>query len=499
MAQTYEQWLKAKGLTSTRANAKKWRAGQAPSPRTPRARPAPFSYADQIARDPLSVPYGSDIIWQGKQAPNLGSLAGRGYQFLTPVERPGGGFAVFGQKTDPTPQWMTDMRTDIRTQGQKGQQYAMQQVAPWLDSSLAALSGASGQAQTNFANAIGSMAGQQAQAAGAAGPGAAYRDSAALAPFQHAEQTSIDASTGMARADAGAASYQAALATMQQNTGAQGLQSGLAQSIARMPNEWQQQEQAFMRSMAPILAQISQQRTADEQARMTALEQRRQFNENNRVERSIAGLNNELDQRKLDADIADTAHDNARQDAQDANANSDFRTLQQIRGDLTAGQTVLDNQGKGFSSRPKIKRYHGREVTWEQTRSGAWVGVVSKKGGGAAAGGGNGGDNVYANSNTAKRLKDELLSRWNGDPADPATPGSGTPGWRDAGDPGGGTNPNMARAQRGKLVASWIWGNRQFFMKGGKLRDADVRDFLQSVIPDLDYRWVRHALRNMEG
>jgi hypothetical protein len=480
-AQDYKSWLRSKGLTSSKQNAAKWRNVMRRQP--------PFSYAGQVARDPLSIPYGGEIVWQGAGRPNLDTLGGRGFENLTPIRRPGGGWAVFGVDSDPMPDFARDQMADITKRGAAVQAYAQGTVAPWLANQVGALNNVQTQAQTNFANLIGQGTADLAAAAQQAGPGAAYADTAAMAPFQSREGVANQLAADAAKSAAAGAGYQAAVDQLQGSNLAQGLQSSLAQSIARIPDEYEQQRQDFMRQLTPVLMQIQENRKQGEFQRLQALEQRRTTNKQLAIERQIAGMNAEVDLANIAADqAADAAA------AQDQAVHDQFRTLSQIRSGLDQGETLLDNGGRGFGGRPGFAKYHGRPVTWEQATDGSWYGVVGKRGGGS---GGSGGDTVWSSDATNKSLTDSLLKLWQGDPDD------GREGWRTYGrddlrDAEARLRTNLMYPREFQ-IARWIDAHRGRFARNGKLRPVDVQRFLGGVLPELNDQAVVSYLQQYFG
>jgi hypothetical protein len=475
---TYREFLQSKGLRSSKKNAASWRAVMRRQP--------PFSYASQVARDPLSIPYGGEMVWQGMGRPNLDTLGARGFDSLTPVRRPNGGWAVFGVDSDPMPDWAQDQADDITKRGQRVQGYAQEQVAPWLANQLGALNNVQTQAQTNFANLVGQSTADIAGAAGQAGPGAAYAGSAAMAPFASRDALGDRLGAEAAGGAAASAGYQAAVDQLQGSNLAQGLQASLAQQIAAIPDAYEQQRQDFMRQLTPVLMQIQENRTQGEFQRRQALDQRRHQREQLKIEREIAGMNADVELAGLEADLAQDAAD-----AQDEAVHDQFRTLSQIRQGLNEGQTLLDNGGRGFGGRPGIAKYHGRPVTWERATDGSWYGVVGKKGGGA--GGAGGGDTVWSSDLTNQRMTDSLMKLWQGDTS------AGREGWRtwgrdDLRDAEARVGFNIMYPREFQ-IARWLAAHREQFARGGKLRPVDVQRFLGGVLPELNDQAVVDYLR----
>lgn len=468
MATPYQSWLQQKGLTSTKANAARYRAQR---------RAQPLTYGAQVRRDPLSVPYDSEMVWQGQGRPNLQSLMKDGsHRFLTPVARPGGGWAVFGVDADPTPDWAKTQRQAISDRRDMAIGDANQRVAPWLANVTTALSNAQGAAQAGYANLVNQITTDAAAGASQAGVGGVHAGTAGLAPFQTRDALMDTMGVQGAQGQTAAAGYQAAVDSLSSSNVAQGLQGGLAAQIARMPGEWEQKRLDFEAQLAPILQQITDSQNQGEWQRQQALEQRRQFNAQNAIEREIAGVEAEQDQKQLEYDMAQDEYD-----AQVDEVERNNRKLAAIRGDLTQGQTLLDNQGQGFDQRPSIKNFHGRPVQWEQATNGKWYGVAGKKAG-AGGGGGDGGENIYQSSTVRQRLAEELQGRWQGD--------EDNPGWSQL-------RASGVADAAARQVAQWLIGNQQFLKRGGKLRSADLRQFVQSVIPDVPFNRVRYYVEQL--
>jgi hypothetical protein len=478
-AQDYKTWLRAQGLTSSKANAQRWRNVMRRQP--------PFSYASQVARDPLSVPYGGELIWQGAGRPNLATLGGRGFESLTPVARPGGGWAVFGVDGDPMPDWAQTQLDDITKRGGQVQADAQNRVAPWLANQLGALNNVQTQAQTNFANLVGQTSAGVAAAAQQVGPGANYDGGAAMAPFQSRQGLANQLDAGAAQGAAAGAGYQAAVDQLQGSNLAQGLQAGLAQQIAAIPDAYEQQRQDFMRQLTPVLMQIEENRKQGEFQRLQALEQRRTTNKQLAIERQIAGMNAEVDLAQIQAD-----QDAANAQAVDDAVHDQFRTLSEIRTGLDQGQGLLDNGGRGFGGRPGITKYHGRPVTWEQATDGKWYGVVGKRGGGSG-----GGDTVWSSDATNKSLTDSLMKLWRGDPDD-GQEGWSTWGRDDLRDAEARLRVNIMYPREFQ-IARWIDAHRNRFTRNGKLRPVDVQRFLGGVLPELNDQAVISYLQQHFG
>lgn len=528
MALGYQEWLKAKGIKKASPRTRKaydrsGHAGQAPRAPTPRPggggaadpnRPI-FSYASQIAQDPLSIPFDSELLWQGKGRPNLTTIAGQrgGFENLTPVQRPGGGWGVFGQETDLMPDWARQQGKDITRRGQQVQAYGQQQVAPWLANQLGALGNVQGQAQTNFANLIGQTGAQLANAAGQVGPGAGQGQ--IMAPFASRMNLGAELSAGQAASQSGSAAYQASVDQLQGSNLAQGLSASLAQEVMRIPDKYEQQRLEFERSLSPVLMQLEGQRDQSEQQRRMALAERgqwrqefaegkRQFNENLRTEREVAGSNLAFNYDQLDAETA-AAGAEAQADA----VGAQFRDLAKIRGGLDQGQRLLDNAGRGFAAKGPA-RFHGRQVQWEQASDGMWYGTVGKGGGGR---GGSGPKTIYTDSTVAERLQRGLLAGWEGVPGEAGDPltgagrTAGREGWRGMGRDdiadiearlGGNIDARSGGVQAFK-VAQWVLGNRQFLMRNGKLTTPQLRAFIDNALPDVNSGLVMRYITMLAG
>lgn len=364
--------VKPKGFATVKQGAW-WVRPRAAAP-APARRTTPLSYADLVAQDPLALPAGSELIWTGGQRPNMQTLAGRGFTQITP-RQVDGQWAAVGVPTDPMPDWAQTQLDQITQRGTRTQQFAQQTVAPWLANQLSALQGASGAAQTNFANLIGSSGANLAQAAAQVGPGANQAVSPAMAPFAGQQALGAQLAAGQAQAQTGGAAYQAAVDTLQGANLGQGLQAGLAQEIARIPDRYEEQRQAFMNQLTPVLLQIQENQRQAEQQRLAALEdrrrfglefgeQRRQFGQQQAVEREIVGL-------QIGADQAQQ-----QQAAVEREVERNFRAPAQIRSDVNQGDFLLDNAGQGWASRPKYKTYKGTPIQWEQGSDGRWYGTA---------------------------------------------------------------------------------------------------------------------------
>lgn len=398
MALTYKQWLKAKGYTKSTPQTRDeyWASGHYKGPKrratnNSNANTTPFTYASQIAADPLSVPFGSEIIWQGKAKPNMNTLQQRGgFDFLTPIQRPDGGWAVFGVNNDPTPDWAKDQLKWYADRGKRHQSYAEQTIMPWLQSQLGNLQNASNEAQASFANTIGQMSTQLGDAAANAGVGAAH--SQYMAPHAAEEALAGEAARGQGLAQALGANYQGAVDQLQGQNLAQSLLQGTANEIMRIPDRYDEMRQNYLAQLTPIIAQIERDREQMEFQRRAALEERdrwekefkesrRRTNEQLKVERQIAGLNAEVELAQTRQRAQAAAAEEAR-----ATTRENHRTPAQIRSGLKAGETLLNNNGKGWATKPSFTKYHGKPVTWEQATNGRWYGVVSKGSGGKSGG-----------------------------------------------------------------------------------------------------------------